>query len=180
MQALLADKELLQRMPAAVMVPLRHRASTALATLGSPRLLRYFATDLIKDEDPAIREQASRGVSNASRRGEEGHLLDLLGHADLAVRSWAAEGLARLGDARALPVLTGTLKHEHPPIRVGAILSFAALGPEGYGGMLQGLEDPSRDVQTLVLAVILSRDLRAFRRGEPPELLDERSVVAAT
>ena len=58
---------------------------------------------------------ATRGVSNASRRGEEGYLLDLLGHAEVAVRSWAAEGLARLGDARALPVLTGTLRHEPAP-----------------------------------------------------------------
>ncbi len=171
MQALLADKDLCVRLAPAVIVPLRQRAATALATLGAPRLLKYFATILIKDDDGAVREQAARGVSNASRRGEEGHLLDLLGHADLPVRSWAAEGLARLGDARALPVLTGTLRHEHPPIRVGAILSFAALGPDGYGGMLQGLEDPSRDVQSIVLAVILARDLRAFRLGDPPELL---------
>ena len=171
MQALLADKDLLVRMPAAVIQRLRQRAATTLATVGTLRLLKYFATELIKDEDGAVREQAARGVSNTSRRGEEGYLLDLLGHADIAVRSWAAEGLARLGDARALPVLTGTLKHEHAPIRVGAILAFAALGPEGYGGMLQGLEDPSREVQSLVLGVILARDLRAFRRGEPPELL---------
>jgi ParB family chromosome partitioning protein len=170
MQALIADTDLCKRNPA-VMTPLRQRAAMALASLGSPKLLRYFATELIKDEDGHVREQAARGVSNASRRGEEGFLLDLLGHAELPVRSWAAEGLARLGDARALPVLTGTLKHEHPPIRVGAILSFAALGPEGYGGMLQGLEDPSRDVQRIVLSVILARDLRAFRAGEAPELL---------
>lgn len=170
MQALIADKELLERQPALV-TPLRQRASAALANLGAPKLLRYFATDLVKDDDGLVREQGARGVSNASRRGEEGFLLDLLGHQEIAVRSWAAEGLARLGDARALPVLTGTLRHEHPPIRVGAILSFAALGPEGYGGMLQGLEDTSRDVQRIVLSVILARDLRAFRAGEPPELL---------
>jgi len=170
MQALIADKELLARLPQ-LMVPLRRRAATALASLGSPKLLRYFATDLIKDEDSAVKEQAARGVSNASRRGEEGHLLDLLGHAEIAVRSWAGEGLARLGDARALPVLTGTLRHEHPPIRIGAIVSFASLGPEGYGGMLQGLDDPSREVQRIVLSVILARDLRAFRQGEPPDLL---------
>ncbi len=169
MQALIADKDLLKRMPE--IVPLRQRASMALASLGSPKLLRYFGTELIKDEDPIVREQAARGVSNASRRGEEGFLLDLLGHVEVAVRSWAAEGLARLGDARALPVLTGTLRHEHPPIRVGAVLSFAALGPEGYGGMLQGLEDPSRDVQRIVLSIILARDLRAFRKQEAPELL---------
>jgi len=169
MQALIADKELLKRQPE--IAPLRQRASIALASLGSSKLLRYFATELIKDDDPLVREQAARGVSNASRRGEEGYLLDLLGHTEVAVRSWAAEGLARLGDARALPVLTGTLRHEHPPIRVGAVLSFAALGPEGYGGMLQGLEDPSRDVQRIVLSIVLARDLRAFRKNEPPELL---------
>jgi ParB family chromosome partitioning protein len=171
MRALLADKELKLRIPEAILVPLRRRAATALASLGSNRLLKYFATDLLKDEDPIVREQGARGLSNASRRGEEGHLLDALGHEEIAVRSWAAEGLARLGDVRALPVLTGTLRHDHPPIRVGAILSFAALGPEGYGGLLQGLEDPSRDVQHIVLTIVLARDLRAFRRGESPDLL---------
>lgn len=170
MQALIADKDLLARLPQLI-GPLRHRAATALASLGTHRLLRYFGTELIKDEDSGLREQASRGISNACRRGEEGYLLELLGHGDIAVRSWAGEGLARLGDARGLPVLTGTLRHEHPPIRVGAIVSFAALGSEGYGGMLQGLEDPSREVQRIVLSVILAQDSRAFRAGEPPELL---------
>ncbi len=164
-------KSLIKRLGPDIVVPLRRRAATSLANLGSPRLLRYFATDLVKDEDPIVREQGARGLSNATRRGEEGHLLDLLGHEEVGIRSWAAEGLARLGDTRALPVLTGTLSHEHPPIRIGAILSFAALGPEGYGGMLQGLEDPSREVQRIVLSVILARDLRAFKNGEPPDLL---------
>lgn len=171
MRALLLDTELKLRIPPQTLAPLRQRAASALADLGSPRLLKWFATVLVKDEDPIVREQAARGLSNASRRGEEGYLLDLLGHEEVAIRSWAAEGLARLGDARALPVLTGTLRHEHAPIRVGAILSFAALGPEGYGGMLQGLEDASRDVQRVVLSVILARDLRAFRRQETPDLL---------
>lgn len=171
MQALLADLDLVKRLGPQIAVPLRQRAATALANIGTPRLLRYFATDLIKDEDPIVREQAARGLSNATRRGEEGHLLDLLGHEEVGIRSWAAEGLARLGDTRALPVLTGTLRHEHPPIRIGAILSFAALGPEGYGGMLQGLEDPAREVQRIVLSVILARDLRAFRANESPDLL---------
>ncbi len=171
MQALILDKELHLRIGAANALALRRRAATALANLGSSRLLRWFATVLLLDEDGGIKEQAARGLSNASRRGEEGYLLDALGHAELAVRSWAAEGLARLGDARAMPVLSGTLRHEHPPIRVGAILSFAALGPEGYGGILQGLEDPNQVVQEIVLAIVLARDLRAFRRGEPPDLL---------
>jgi ParB family chromosome partitioning protein len=171
MRALLADTELIPRLGAAIAVPLRQRAATALASVGSSRLLSYFATELVKDDDPMVREQAARGLSNASRRGEEGHLLDLLGHADLAVRSWAAEGLSRLGDARALPVLTGTLKHDHPPLRIGAILSFAALGPEGYSGLLQGLEDASRPVQRVVLCVILARDLAALRAEEKPDLL---------
>lgn len=170
MQALVADKELLERQ-SGFAVPLRRRAATALANLGAPKLLRYYATDLIKDTDPIVREQAARGTANASRVGEEGFLLDLLGHEAIEVRSWAAEGLARLGDARALPVMTGTLSHAHPPIRIGAILSFAAVGPDGYGGMLQGLEDASREVQRIVLSVILARDLRAFRRGESPDLL---------
>ncbi|XXX79879.1 HEAT repeat domain-containing protein [Sorangium sp. So ce134] len=171
MRALLADKSLFKELPIQILGPLRARASTALATLGSPRLVKYFATELLKDEYPDVREQAARGLAMAARRGEEGYLLDAMGHADVAVRSWAADGLARLGDVRALPVLTGTLRHEHPPIRVATIMSFAALGPEGYGGMLQGLEDSSREVQELVFAIVLARDLRAFRRGDPPDLL---------
>ena len=92
--------------------------------------------------------------------------------------SRATEGRLQLAEAEgpwwdgsALPVLTGTLRHDHLPIRFSAIVSFAALGPEGYGGMLQGLEDESSEVQEIVFAIVLSRDLYAFRRGQPPELL---------
>ncbi|AKT40466.1 HEAT repeat domain-containing protein [Chondromyces crocatus] len=174
MRALLADKELL-KVPNPALVAafqaLRGRAASSLATLGAPRLLRYFATELLKDDDAGVREQAARGLAMAARPGDEGYLLDALGHKDIAVRSWAADGLSRLGDPRALPVLIGTLRHDHAPIRVATIMSFAALGPEGYGGMLQGLEDPSREVQELVFAIVMARDLRAFRRGEAPELL---------
>ncbi|MBK8254723.1 MAG: HEAT repeat domain-containing protein [Polyangiaceae bacterium] len=170
MRALLLDKELKHRVSAAELAALRQRASSSLATLAAPSTIR-FLVDLLKDDDGFVREQAARGLANACRRGDEGALLDALGHADLAVRSWAAEGLARLGDARALPVLVGSLRHPHPPIRVGAVLAFAALGPEGYGGMLQGLEDVSEEVQEHVLLVVLARDLRAARRGEAPELL---------
>ncbi|WP_437667450.1 HEAT repeat domain-containing protein [Sorangium sp. So ce1182] len=171
MRALLADKSLFKELPIQILGPLRARAATALATLGSPRLVKYFAAELLKDDYPDVREQAARGLAMAARRGEEGYLLDAMGHVDVAVRSWAADGLARLGDVRALPVLTGTLRHEHPPIRVATIMSFAALGPEGYGGMLQGLEDSAREVQEIVFAIVLARDLRAFRRGDPPDLL---------
>lgn len=171
MRVLLADKTLFKELPLNIVGPLRQRASSSLATLGSSRLVKYFATELLKDDYPDVREQAARGLAMAARKGEEGYLLDAMGHADVAVRSWAADGLARLGDVRALPVLTGTLRHEHAPIRVATIMSFAALGPEGYGGMLQGLEDPAREVQEIVFALVLARDLRAFRRGEPPDLL---------
>ncbi|HEX8441225.1 HEAT repeat domain-containing protein, partial [Archangium sp.] len=171
MRNLLTDKELQRSWPPAFLAPLRQRAASALATLGSRRLLSFFATTLLKDEASGVREQAARGLATASRRGDEGYLLDALGHADVAVRSWAADGLSRLGDIRALPVLTGNLRHEHEPIRTGAILSFAALGPDGDSGLLHGLEDRAREVQETVFAIILARDLRASRRGEPPDLL---------
>ncbi|MDY7226456.1 HEAT repeat domain-containing protein [Hyalangium rubrum] len=171
MRVLLTDKELERRYPPPLLNPLRARAASALATLGSRRLLSFHATTLLKHEQSEVREQGGRGLATASRRGDEGYLLDALGHADVAVRSWAADGLSRLGDARALPVLTGTLRHDHLPIRLGAILSFAALGAEGEGGMLHGLEDRAREVQEMVFAIILARDLRASRRGEPPDLL---------
>jgi ParB family chromosome partitioning protein len=171
MRNLLTDKELAHRYPPAFLAPLRQRAASALATLGSRRLLSFHAQTLLKDEASGVREQGARGLATACRRGDEGWLLDALGHTDVAVRSWAADGLSRLGDVRALPVLTGNLRHDHLPIRVGAILSFAALGPEGEGGLLHGLEDRAREVQETVFAILMSRDWRASRRGAPPDLL---------
>ncbi|MDP3277868.1 MAG: HEAT repeat domain-containing protein [Deltaproteobacteria bacterium] len=171
MRSLILDKELNKRFAASLVESWRTRATQALATLGSPKVLKLFAAELLTDEVAGVREGAARGLSVASRPGDEGFLLDALSHADVAVRSWAADGLARLGDVRALPVLTGNLKNPHLPIRIGAILSFAALGPEGFGGMLQGLEDADRAVQERVFALILARDLRANRLGETPSLL---------
>ncbi|HZI12622.1 MAG TPA: HEAT repeat domain-containing protein, partial [Myxococcus sp.] len=171
MRALIADKDLERQYPPGFLAPLRIRASRALASLGSRRLLGFFATVLLPNELGDIQEQGGRGLATASRRGDEGYLLDALGHASVAVRSWAADGLSRLGDVRALPVLTGNLRHDHLPIRLGSILSFAALGPEGDGGLLHGLEDRAREVQEMVFAIVLARDLRASRRGEPPDLL---------
>ncbi|RJS21315.1 hypothetical protein DRW03_18095 [Corallococcus sp. H22C18031201] len=171
MRGLITDKDLERIYPPGVLHPLRVRAARALASLGSRRLLGFFATTLIPHELGDLQEQGARGLATASRRGDEGFLLDALGHANVAVRSWGADGLSRLGDARALPVLTGNLRHDHLPIRLGAILSFAALGSEGDGGLLHGLEDSAREVQEMVFAIVLARDLRATRRGEPPDLL---------
>ncbi|WP_426734201.1 HEAT repeat domain-containing protein [Myxococcus faecalis] len=167
----LMDKELERQYPPAFLIPLRIRGARALATLGSRRLLSWFATTLLTSELGDLQEQGARGLATACRRGDEGYLLDALSHANVAVRSWGADGLSRLGDARALPVLTGNLRHDHLPIRLGAILSFAALGSEGDGGLLHGLEDRAREVQEMVFAIVLARDLRATRRGEPPDLL---------
>ncbi|MCP3099324.1 HEAT repeat domain-containing protein, partial [Myxococcus sp. K15C18031901] len=171
LRGLITDKDLERLYVPAFLVPLRIRAARALATLGSRRLLTFFATVLLPSELGDLQEQGARGLATASRRGDEGFLLDALGHANVAVRSWGADGLSRLGDARALPVLTGNLRHDHLPIRLGAILSFSALGPEGDGGLLHGLEDAAREVQEMVFSIVLARDLRASRRGEPPDLL---------
>ncbi|NOK36779.1 hypothetical protein HMI49_26590 [Corallococcus exercitus] len=171
MRGLITDKDLERMYPPGFLVPLRFRASRALATLGSRRLLGFYATTLLPHELTDLQEQGARGLATASRRGDEGALLDALGHSLVAARSWAADGLARLGDVRALPVLTGNLRHEHLPIRLGAILAFAALGPEGDGGLLHGLEDSAREVQEMVFAIVLARDLRASREGGPPDLL---------
>ncbi|WP_342377781.1 HEAT repeat domain-containing protein [Myxococcus stipitatus] len=167
----LMDKELERTYPLAFLAPLRVRGARALASLGSRRLLSWFATTLLTSDQGDLQEQGARGLATASRRGDEGYLLDALGHANVAVRSWGADGLSRLGDVRALPVLTGNLRHDHLPIRLGAILSFAALGSQGDGGLLHGLEDRAREVQEMVFAIVLARDLRATRQGEPPDLL---------
>ncbi len=133
--------------------------------------MKYLATDLLKDDEAGVREEAARGLATASRRGDEGYLLEAVSHEDIWVRSWAGEGLARLGDPRCLPVLVGTLRHEHLPIRRGAVLSFAAFGAEGFAGLLQGLDDDNRELEELVFSIVLSHDLGLARRGESPTLL---------
>ena len=88
-----------------------------------------------------------RGLATACGSGRDKPLVDALAHPDLPFRSWVGEGLARLGDERALPVLAGTLSHDHLPIRLGAIMGFVALGPDGVRGILQGLDDQLREIQ---------------------------------
>jgi ParB family chromosome partitioning protein len=168
MRGFVLDADLKLRHPPAFLEPLRARAVGALATLGSPRTAALFADPLLKDENPALREQAARGLCNA---GAEGLLLDALSHADVAVRSWAAEGLARLGDDRGLAVLTGTLKDPHLPIREGALRALVALGPAGDNALFLGLDDPDSYLSDTFFATLLARDLRAAREGNEPELL---------
>ncbi len=168
MRGFVLDADLKLRHPPAFLEPLRARAVGALATLGSPRTAALFADPLLKDENPAVREQAARGLCNA---GHEGLLLDALGHADVAVRSWAAEGLARLGDDRGLAVLTGTLRDPHLPIREGALRALVALGPSGDNALFLGLDDGDAYLSDTFFATLLARDLRAARNGTEPELL---------
>ncbi len=152
---------------------IRRRAAAALADAGDASSLGYQRA-LVDDDDPFVREMAARGVATAAMPGSEPArtaLVALLGHADLPVRSWAAEGLAKLGDLRALPVLAGTQRHEHRPLRIGAIVGFVALGPDGVRGLRQGLEDPDRDVQDLAFAVIVARDAALADAGLAPDLL---------
>tara|TARA_R110002096_G_scaffold434832_1_gene658100 strand:+ start:97542 stop:104081 length:6540 start_codon:yes stop_codon:yes gene_type:complete len=149
---------------------LRARAAAALADVGARSLLGYYQS-LLEDGNPGVREMASRGMATAAAPGDESMLSSVLGHEDLPVRSWVAEGLARLGDVRALPVLAGTLAHDHLPIRRGAIMGFVALGPDGVGGLLKGLDDRERTIQDLVFAVIVARDLALSKAGEGADLL---------
>lgn len=156
---------------------LRQRATRALADVGDPDVIPFFV-GLLEDPDGLVQEMAARGLATAARPGDEQPLVDALSHAALAVRSWAGEGLARLGDRRALPVLTGTLKNPHLPLRKGAIIALCALGAEGIGGILQGLEDENRELQDFVFAVILARDIALARAGLAPDLLT--SALAST
>ncbi|HWN69490.1 MAG TPA: HEAT repeat domain-containing protein, partial [Haliangium sp.] len=149
---------------------LRQRMARALADVGD-RAAIPFLISLLEDPDPIVREMGARGLATSCRPGDEKPLADALSHADLPVRSWVAEGLARLGDERALPVLAGTLAHDHRPIRLGAILGFVALGADGVRGILQGLDDRDRDIQDLIFAVIVARDVALARAGQPPDLL---------
>ncbi|MCX4243903.1 HEAT repeat domain-containing protein [Paraliomyxa miuraensis] len=149
---------------------LRQRAARAMADVGDAEAIADYVT-LLDDADPIVREMGARGLAGAVVPGKERPLVNALSHPDLPVRSWVAEGLARMGDARAVPVLAGTLKHPHRPIRLGAILSFVALGPDGIRGILQGLEDGDREIQDLVFAVVVARDLALARAGLPPDLL---------
>jgi ParB family transcriptional regulator, chromosome partitioning protein len=149
---------------------LRQRGARAMADVGDAQAIGDYVT-LLDDGDPLVREMGARGLAGAVVPGKERPLVTALSHPDLPVRSWVAEGLARIGDARAVPVLAGTLKHNHRPIRLGAILSFVALGPDGIRGILQGLEDGDREIQDLVFAVVVARDLALCRAGLPPDLL---------
>lgn len=149
---------------------LRQRAASALADVGDPASIPFFTT-LLRDDDPLVREHGARGLATACQNGREQPLVDALAHADLAVRSWAADGLAKLGDLRALPVLTGAQRHAHLPIRRGALYSFVALGGDGVQGLLQGLEDRERDLQELTFAVIVARDIALARAQLEPDLL---------
>ena len=149
---------------------LRQRAASALADVGDPTSIPFLTT-LLRDDDPLVREHGARGLAAACQSGNEQPLIAALAHADLAVRSWAADGLSKLGDTRALPVLAGTQRHEHLPIRRGALYSFVALGGDGVQGMLQGLEDRERDLQELTFAVIVARDIALARAQLEPDLL---------
>ena len=149
---------------------LRQRAASALADVGDPASIAFFTT-LLRDDDPLVREHGARGLATACQNGREQPLVDALAHADLAVRSWAADGLAKLGDLRALPVLTGAQRHAHLPIRRGALYSFVALGGDGVQGLLQGLEDRERDLQELTFAVVVARDIALARAQLEPDLL---------
>jgi ParB family chromosome partitioning protein len=151
----------------------RHRAARALADVGAPSTIP-FLQGLIEDEDPIVREMGARGIATAALAGNEKALtalLGLLGHNDLPVRSWGAEGLAKLGDLRALPVLAGTQRHDHRPLRIGAIQGFVALGPDGVRGLRQGLEDRDREIQDLAFSVIVARDAALALAGIAPDLL---------
>ena len=152
---------------------LRQRAARALADVGDPATTA-FQLGLIEDDDPIVREMAARGLATAAQPGHaasRGALVALLGHADLAVRSWGGEGLAKLGDLRALPVLAGTQRHDHRPLRIGAIVGFVALGPDGVRGLRQGLEDRDREICDLAFAVIVARDAALAAAGIAPDLL---------
>ncbi|MFP2913415.1 HEAT repeat domain-containing protein, partial [Pyxidicoccus sp. 3LFB2] len=80
MRVLMTDKDLERLYPPAFLNPLRIRAAQALATLGSRRLLNFFATVLVPHTLGELQEQGARGLATASRRGDEGYLLDALGH----------------------------------------------------------------------------------------------------
>ena len=149
---------------------IRQRAAAAMADVADPQSMPAYVT-LLDDDDGHVREMGARGLAGAVRPGLERPLVAALSHDDLAVRSWVAEGLARLGDVRAVPVLAGTLAHDHKPIRLGAILSFVALGHDGLRGVLQGLEDADREIQDLVFAIVVARDVALARAGLAPDLL---------
>ena len=148
----------------------RQRAARALADVGDSAAIP-FCVALLDDDDPIVREMGARGLATACGPGHDKPLVDALAHPDLPVRSWVGEGLARLGDVRALPVLAGTLDHDHLPIRLGAIMGFVGLGPDGVRGILQGLDDQLREIQDLVFAVIVARDIALARASLAPDLL---------
>lgn len=171
LRALLADEGLAKTLEQGVHHDAMVRAATALATLGARSLLGYFTEKLLTHTLSAVQIEGARGLAMAAQAGDELYLVHALTHATAWVRWRAADGLARLGDIRSLPVLTGNQKYDDTTVRQMAFAGFAALGDHGIRGVLAGLEDPSPRIQAVVFAVILARDLRAHRAGEAPELL---------
>ncbi len=105
----------------------RSRAADALGKVGGARVVEAVIR-LIGDDDPYIRRSAIE-VMNAlieasGRRGDKSqvrrsfpHLLRALQDSDWWVRERAVDGLAELGDRRAVPILVRLLEQEGARVR---------------------------------------------------------------
>ena len=79
------------------------------------------------------------------------------------VRSWG--GRQALSARRRARSRCSQATSARPPADPGQAIRRSRRSGPRYGGCSLGLEDATRDVQEMVFAILLARDLRAFRRG---------------
>ncbi|MFP2903226.1 HEAT repeat domain-containing protein, partial [Corallococcus sp. 4LFB] len=94
MRGLITDKDLERMYPPGFLVPLRIRASRALATLGSRRLLGFYATTLLPNELTDLQEQGARGLGHREPPGRRGRAAGVRWPLAGGGASWAADARA--------------------------------------------------------------------------------------
>jgi ParB family chromosome partitioning protein len=131
-----------------------------------------FLTTLLRDDDALVREHGARGLATACQSGNEQPLVAALAHADLAVRSWAADGLSKLGDVagacRCWPERSATSICRSGAARCTASSRSAATACKAC---CKGWKISERDLQELTFAVIVARDIALARAKLEPDLL---------
>jgi HEAT repeat protein len=158
-----ADLELLQHPDHNV----RNRAALALRTLGDAGAVDALIRALCTEPDPFVREtitSALVGVGDAALAP----LIHLLGDASPAVRHHAAHTLSKIGDARAVDALVGTLQDHDVTVVSKAAFALGQIGDARAIPALVGLlGHESRELHS-TLASVLER----FGIPAVPQLLE--------
>ena len=105
----------------------RAAAVTALGWMGDPRAVDHLLAPMY-DRDPTVRAEAALALGNLKASVAVAQLLVLLrADNDANVRAAAAEGLGRLGDARALDSLVTAHFKDEFTVRIASALALVRL-----------------------------------------------------